>query len=51
VLPRGDATVGKAYPQRLRYPLLVQTANAANYQAEAASMGGDSVTTKLWWEQ
>jgi len=51
VLPRGDATVGKTYPTRLQYPLLLQTANAANYKQAVINMGGDSTTTKLWWEQ
>ncbi len=51
VLPRGDATVGKTYPTRLQYPLLVQSANTANYNAAVAAMGGDSTTTRFWWEQ
>jgi hypothetical protein len=50
VLPRGDATAGLIYPRRIPYPLLVQSANAANYQAAVAAMGGDDIDTKLWWQ-
>ncbi|BAV05452.1 Starch-binding associating with outer membrane [Filimonas lacunae] len=50
VLPRGNATKDKEYPRRIPYPLLVQSTNAENYQQAVINMGGDALTTKLWWQ-
>lgn len=38
-------------PNRLYYPTSVQTLNTANYQAAAASIGGDEMNTKLIWDK
>jgi hypothetical protein len=39
------------FPWRYTYPSNEQTANGANYTAAAAAIGGDAVTTKLFWMQ
>jgi len=38
-------------PLRLTYPVLEQNLNKANYEAASAAIGGDDVTTKLWWDK
>lgn len=50
VLPRGTATMGKVYPTRMAYPLLIHSTNPDNYATAVANMGGDEITTKLWWQ-
>lgn len=50
VLPRGNATKDKVYPTRIPYPLLIQSTNAEKYAQAVANMGGDELTTKLWWQ-
>lgn len=37
-------------PTRFTYPLAEQTLNAENYQKAATSIGGDLLTTKLFWD-
>ncbi|WP_047247439.1 SusD/RagB family nutrient-binding outer membrane lipoprotein [Maribacter thermophilus] len=37
-------------PVRLIYPISEQTLNRANYEAAAAAIGGDLLTTKLFWD-
>ena len=37
-------------PVRLTYPANEQTLNSKNYKAAAAAIGGDAVTTKLFWD-
>ena len=39
------------FPQRYRYPSGESTSNGKNYQAAAAAIGGDLVTTKLFWNK
>ena len=39
-----------AVPVRFTYPINEQTLNAANYQSAAAAIGGDLMTTKLFWD-
>ncbi len=39
------------FPNRFSYPLNEQTLNGANYTAAAAAVGGDVVTTKLFWDK
>ena len=39
------------YPVRYLYPESEQATNAANYQAASASMGGDDINSKGWWEK
>lgn len=38
-------------PSRYQYPSNEQSLNAANYTAAAAAIGGDNLTTKLWWNK
>lgn len=52
VLPRGqDLQNGGVMPVRFKYPLVVQTSNAANYRSAVQQMGADDVNTKVWWEK
>ncbi len=37
-------------PTRFTYPVNEQTLNKANYEAASASIGGDSPTTRLFWD-
>lgn len=37
-------------PVRLIYPISEQTLNKPNYESAAASIGGDLLTTKLFWD-
>lgn len=37
-------------PVRYTYPSNEQNLNAANYQSASAAIGGDAVTTKLFWD-
>ena len=39
------------FPTRLSYPQNEQTLNGANYTAAASAIGGDVVTTKLFWDK
>jgi hypothetical protein len=38
-------------PLRLTYPVVEQTLNGTNFNAAAAAIGGDLVTTKLFWDK
>jgi hypothetical protein len=38
-------------PVRYPYPVNEQNVNTANYNQAAAAIGGDDVTTKLWWDK
>lgn len=38
-------------PTRFTYPIAEQTVNGANYTAAAAAVGGDKLTTKLFWDK
>jgi hypothetical protein len=40
-----------AIPLRLLYPVVEQNLNNVNYAAAAAAIGGDAVTTKLFWDK
>ena len=44
-----DAAVPQV-PTRLTYPSLEQTLNAANYAAASSAIGGDLLTTKIFWD-
>jgi hypothetical protein len=37
-------------PVRFRYPISEQILNSTNYQSAASAMGGDLLTTKLFWD-
>jgi hypothetical protein len=52
VLPKGEGLMNNGrMPVRFRYPTTVQTSNNTNYQKAVASMGGDDINTKVWWEK
>ena len=52
VLPTTGAMLNdRKVPVRFRYPVVVQTNNVANYARAVASMGGDDINTKVWWEK
>ncbi|SDH58772.1 Starch-binding associating with outer membrane [Chryseobacterium taeanense] len=38
-------------PVRLQYPVRETTTNPTNYAAAAASIGGDKLTTKIFWDK
>ena len=40
-----------AIPKRFTYPIIEQNYNTAHYNEAAAAIGGDVVTTKLWWDK
>ncbi len=40
-----------AIPLRYTYPVSEQNLNKTNYEAASGSIGGDKVTTKLWWDK
>lgn len=44
------ASSGLPVPVRFTYPLSEQTLNGSNYEAAAAAIGGDLMTTKLFWD-
>jgi hypothetical protein len=44
-----DAFVDEV-PTRFVYPISEQTLNGANYQSASAAIGGDLLTTKLFWD-
>jgi len=45
-----DATISEI-PTRFTYPVFEQTLNSANYTAAAAAIGGDALTTKLFFDK
>ena len=51
--PKITAPVGakSGFPTRFSYPLNEQTLNGANYTSAASAIGGDVVTTKLFWDK
>ena len=46
-----DASSGGQIPSRMTYPIREQTLNAQNYNAAALSIGGDKLSTKLFWDK
>ena len=44
------AAEGKV-PVRMAYPIREQTLNPTNYNAAASSIGGDKLTTKIFWDK
>jgi hypothetical protein len=44
-------TANSEIPLRLPYPIAEQNVNTANYNTAAAAIGGDLVTTKLFWDK
>ncbi|MDB5120045.1 MAG: hypothetical protein JWN56_1263 [Sphingobacteriales bacterium] len=52
VLPKGAGMLnGGIMPVRFKYPTTVATNNSENYAKAVASMGGDDINTKVWWEK
>jgi len=51
VLPMPVNAVTDSYPTRYTYPINEQTLNGANFKAAAAKIGGDVLTTKLFWDK
>lgn len=45
------ATALSAIPLRYTYPIPEQNVNTANYNAASTAIGGDDVTTKLFWDK
>ena len=39
------------FPLRLTYPTSERTLNKANVETAAASIGGDAVSTKVFWDK
>lgn len=44
------ADAASDFPVRFTYPVNEQNTNGINYDAAAAAIGGDAVTTKLFWD-
>lgn len=44
-------TAQSAIPLRFTYPVPEQNLNGTNYAAASSSIGGDAVTTKLFWDK
>jgi hypothetical protein len=38
-------------PKRFTYPVNEQTLNKANYEAASSAIGGDNLTTKIFWDK
>jgi hypothetical protein len=52
VIPRGSGiAAGVNMPARFKFPIIVQTVNAANYQEVVKNMGGDDSSVKVWWQK
>lgn len=48
--PAPAQSANGAVPNRHTYPINEQTLNAANYTEAAAAIGGDDLSTKLFWD-
>lgn len=48
--PFPEPTVNGAIPRRMAYAINEQTLNAANYAAAVAAMGGDEMSTRIFWD-
>ena len=49
-LPMPVDAVTDSYAVRYTYPINEQTLNGANYTSAASAVGGDKLTTKLFWD-
>lgn len=45
------ANAGGKVPVRLQYPALEATTNGTNYSAASTAIGGDKLTTKIFWDK
>lgn len=50
-LPMPVSAVTDSYAIRLTYPINEQTLNGANYKEASEKIGGDELTTKLFWDK
>ena len=51
-LPKGSGLQNDGkMPSRLKYPVYVQSLNAANYTAAVSIFGVDDLNTKVWWNK
>ena len=51
-LPKGNGLKnGGVMPARLNYPVYLQSANGANYNAAVAAQGPDNISTQVWWQK
>ncbi|UHO40244.1 SusD/RagB family nutrient-binding outer membrane lipoprotein [Chryseobacterium capnotolerans] len=48
--PTAVANAGGKVPVRLQYPTLEATTNGTNYAKASAAIGGDKLTTKVFWD-
>jgi hypothetical protein len=46
-----DGQTGGAVPSRMLYPNVERTTNTQNVEDAAQQIGGDAMTTDLWWDQ
>lgn len=46
-----DAAAEGKVPSRMTYPIREQTLNATNYSAAASAIGGDKLSTKIFWDK
>lgn len=52
VAPANAASAAEGnVPRRYTYPVLEQTLNNTNYKAAATAVGGDKLSTKLFWDK
>lgn len=51
-VPRGEGVAAtESMPSRLKYPIILQRTNAANYEEAVKAMGGDTFHNKLIWQK
>ena len=50
VMPPNPPTGVDRIPTRFTYPINEQTLNATNYASAASAIGGDKLTTRLFWD-
>ncbi len=51
-MPKNYSTEDQtSIPTRFTYPIYEQNLNAANYEAASTAIGGDELTTKLYWDK
>lgn len=48
--PNATPAAGGKVPTRLTYPINEQTVNGANWGVASAAIGGDKLTTKVFWD-
>ena len=45
-----DPASGGQIPSRMSYPIREQTLNPTNYNAASTAIGGDKLSTKIFWD-